>query len=298
VKAFSFSRKSLAIVLLVAVGVAKLPLEENLSNDLRAQHLQEPPIDIGTAESLGQMAAAASLGGLRSLAASIFYLVAYGAFEDTRWNDLDALMSVTTRLEPHNTVYWEEASWHMAYNAAGSFLRDTSLRPAIQRKLYREKVARGVDILQEGLRYLPNNPKLLLKLAMTYQDKVGEPPVPGQKNLPGEPSPTGDPRKAAETFLACYEHGGPDYAERFAGYQLTKLSDRASWEKAYEILKRYYDMGMKKKGTTIMECLPILEERLNIPQNQRAKAAENDELPRYKIKPTRPDAVGAGKGRK
>ena len=41
--------------------------------------------------------------------------------------------------------------------------------------------------------------------------------------------------------------------------------------KAYEILKRYYDMGMRKKGTTIMNDLPILEERLGIPPEKRCK---------------------------
>jgi hypothetical protein len=267
VKAFRLTRKSLAIVLLVAVGMVKLPFEERLSNDLRAQKLQEPPMDVNLVEGLGQMAAAAALGGLRSLVANISYLMAYGAFEEVRWNDLDGLMKLATRLDPHNTLYWEEASWHMAYNAASFYQRDEKLRPEVRRRLSKEYVERGLQDIEEGLRFLPDNPRLLLRLAMIYQDKLN------------------DPRRAAEAFFACYEHGGPDYAERMGAYQLTDLGDLESTKKAYEILKRYYDKGMRKKGTTIMEKLPILEERLHIPPSQRSKPMENDVLPQVQVKP-------------
>jgi len=283
VKAFLFSRKALAALLLLAVGVAKVPLEEKFSNDLRAQNLREAPMDLDMMEGLGQMAVAAGLGGLRSLVANIFYLSAYSAYEDLQWTDVDTLMKIATRLEPHNPSYWEEASWHMAYNAADYYLNNKSLRPALQATAYKDKVARGIEILQQGLHYLPNDPRLLMKLGQTYADRAGEPPVVRPQHGPLAPNTTtGDPRKAAEAFLACYEHGGPDYAERFAAYQMAKLSDRASWEKAYEILKRYYDKGMRAKNTTIMTLLPKLEELLNIPLDKRVVPLPHDVLPTYK----------------
>ena len=51
-----------------------------------------------------------------------------------------------------------------------------------------------------------------------------------------------------------------------------KLGDRASWEKAYEILKRYYDKGKPyNRMERILRELPVLEERLNIPVGNRIR---------------------------
>jgi hypothetical protein len=51
---------------------------------------------------------------------------------------------------------------------------------------------------------------------------------------------------------------------------MVKLSDRESWEKAYAILKRYYDRGQPyNKMERILRELPVLEKRLNIPEKDR-----------------------------
>lgn len=267
VKAFFLSRKTLALLLLVLVGLVRLPMEEKLSKELRAQQLLETPVGLDMMESLGQMGMAASLGGLRALVASVTYLMAYADFEDVDWEGVRRLMWITTRLEPHNRSYWEEAAWHMAYNAASYYQRDKNLRPAIRDKLMRDHVKMGKDILEEGLRFLPTNPSLWLRLGQLLQDKEF------------------DHRRAAEAYLECYENGGQkyQYAERMAAYEMVKLSDRPSWERAYEILKKYYDKGMRQKGTSIMRDLPILEERLNIPKDQRVKPLPQD-LPHYQPK--------------
>jgi tetratricopeptide (TPR) repeat protein len=255
------NRKLGAALLLAVAGVAKLPLEERFSADLRARHLLQETVGLDMRESLGQMGFAASLGGLRSLVASITYLQAYAAFEDTDWGKVDSLMTVTTRLQPRDATYWDEASWHQAYNAASSDLRNTKLRAAIRSKLFRDHVERGIEILQEGLRYLPNDPRLLAKLGMIYADRQQ------------------DHRKAADAFLKAYQNGGGAYFERRAAYELVKLNEPEADRKAYAILKRCYDQGMRLKGTTIMTDLSVLEDRLKIPQEQRAKA-EDREMPR------------------
>ena len=278
-KAILLSRKSLALLLLVLVGLVRLPMEEKLSEELREQQLLEAPVGLDMMESLGQMGMAASLGGLRALVASITYLVAYSAFEDVNWADVDFYMTVTTRLEPHNELYWEEAAWHMAYNAASYYQRDKTLRPAIREKLYRDHVQRGKDILEEGLQYLPQDPHLWLRMAQMLQDKDFDHP------------------RAAEAYLKAYEYGGKrlQYAERMAAYEMVKTDNRAAWERAYEILKHYYDMGMRKQGTSIMRDLPVLEERLSIPKEKRVKGLQDDVLPGYNPKAAIPKAPAAPK---
>lgn len=270
------NRKAAAVALLAVAGVAKLPLEERFSEELRAKGLLQSPVGTDLRESLGQMGFAASLGGLRSLVASITYLQAYSAFEDTDWGKVDSLMTVTTRLQPREASYWDEASWHQAYNAASSYMRNEKLRAALRSKLYRDHVERGVEILQEGLRFLPDHPKLLAKLGTIYADRQQE------------------HRKAAEAFLSAYRNGANGFYERRAAYELAKLNERDTDRRAYDILRRHYDQGMRMKGTTIMTVLPLLEERLNIPPEQRAKAQEHDEPPKApNLRPRFPQAPKA-----
>lgn len=252
-----------ALLLLCCAGMVKIPLEERLHEELVQRKLVDPPLDLDAGDQLGQMGFAASLGGLRSLVASITYLQAYSAFEDTDWGRVDSLMTLTTRLQPRDASYWDEASWHQAYNAASSYLRKQEMRAALRSKLYREHVERGVEILLEGLRFLPHQPKLWARLGMIYADRQQ------------------DYRKAADAFLKAYQAGANGYFERRAAYELFKLNEPEADRQSYDILKRYYDQGMRLKGTTIMIDLPALEERLGIPQDQRVKAEER-ELPRKK----------------
>lgn len=243
------SPRALGIILLLTFGIVKIPLEARLSADLKKQRILSSPPELNMRESLGQMGFAATLGGLRSLVASITYLQAYVSFERTDWGKVDSLMTLTTRLQPGETTYWDEAAWHMAYNAASNYRNNTNIRAALRDKLYRDHVQRGIDILNEGLQYLPNNPVLLGRLGTIYRDR--------QSNS----------RLAAEYLLKSYENGAKSYNERMAAYEMVKLNDRESWEKAYAILKRYFDQGMR--FSSILRDLPILEEKLNIPTEKR-----------------------------
>lgn len=244
------------LILLITLGAIKMPLEDALTTSLREQRLQVPPPDLGWQENFGQMTMS-TLGGLRNLVASITYLEAYTAWENVDWGRVDTLMTLTTRLQPTEPTYWDEASWHMAYNAASSYLRDKNLRFAIKHKLYRDHVQRGIAILNEGLQYNPNDPLLLQRLGEIYQTR--------------EP----DPRLAAMYFLEAHKNGARDFYERVAAYEMVKLSDRTSWEKAYAILKRYYDQGKPfNTMASILRDLPILEDKLNIPLKDRIRPAQ------------------------
>jgi hypothetical protein len=132
-----------AIILFLGLGIAKLPLEQHSTTTLRSAGALNAPTDLGLRENLGQMSFAASLGGLRSLVASITYLQAFAAFENVDWGKVDSLMTLTTRLQPNFSVYWDDAASRMGYDAASYFRYDES-RPTLYRnRLYREHVARG-----------------------------------------------------------------------------------------------------------------------------------------------------------
>ena len=252
------SRNFRAFLVLLLLGLLKLPVEERVVGDLRSQHLLQVPLDLDLRENISQMSFAASLGGLRSLVASVTYLQAYVAFEDVDWAKVDSLFTITTRLQPLEPTYWDEAAWHQAYNAASYYLRDPDMKKIMKDKLFRDQVQRGIDILNEGLRYLLNNPRLLVKLADIHKDRVG------------------DHRKAGEYYIEAAKHGAKDYFERFGAYEFVKTNDPELMWRAYEILKRNYDANKKSYDnerfrSTLMRDLPILEERLQIPAEKRIK---------------------------
>lgn len=242
-------RRLQALAIFLLFGAVKLPVEEAATAHLRAAKLLTKPISISLRENLGQASFAASLGGLRSLIATITYLRAYREWENINWGKVDSLFQITTRLQPRYFNYWDEASWHMAYNAASSYLYNEEIDPMVRGKLYEEHVKRGIDILKEGLLFLPDEPRLWNSLAEIYERRVH------------------DPKRAAECYLEVFRISHNDRYSRFAGYQFAQAPDRESWINGYELLKTAYNK--KQRTPSVIDQLKNLEDRLNIPLIQR-----------------------------
>jgi hypothetical protein len=242
-------RKLQAIAVLLVFGVVKLPLEERVTLHLRQQKMLQEPLRLGVGEDLGQAGLAASLGGLRGLAACMFQLRAHVEFTNVNWAKVDSLYKLVTRLQPRNFRYWEEASWHMAYNAASYYLYNQELKPALRGQLYHDHVMRGVAILEEGLKFLPDTPRLWQKLGETHWHR------------------TKDFKKAGDAYWNSFQQGGLGYTERFAGYAWAQSNDPESWRKGYALLKRLYDKGGPTPG--LIEYLKLLEQNLKLPAAQR-----------------------------
>jgi hypothetical protein len=246
-------RKLQAIAILLVFGALKLPLEQRVTHDLRAMKLVDEPLHLGVGEKMGQMGLAASLGGLRGLAASIFQLRAHVEFTHVNWAQVDKYYGLVTRLQPRIARYWEEASWHMAYNAASYYLYNEGLKPALRGQLYHDYVQRGIDILHEGLKFLPDSPRLWQKLGDLHWNR------------------SKDFKASGDAYWNSFEHGGLNFTERFAGYAYAQSNDPASWKKGYAILKELYD---EKKATPgLIEFLKMLEQKLHVPVMQRIRDA-------------------------
>ncbi len=241
-----------AVLVLLLLGVVKLPLEERLTKRLREERLLSPPLSLDVRESVGQMSFAAALGGLRSLVASIVSLEAYTAFENVDWAKVDSLYQLVTRLQPRASTYWEDASWHMAYNAASSYLYNQELTGPVRGRLYEEHVRRGIEILEEGLTFLPNSERLWARLGDIYKHRTKE------------------PQKAAEAYLKAFAHGGQAFLQRAAAYELAMMPDDDSQRRALELLKERYDAG--DRHPTLVKEVRRLEEKFNVPTMQRIPA--------------------------
>lgn len=242
-------RRLQALAVLLLLGFAKLPLEEYTTRTLRAAHLLTPPLDLGLRENFSQASFAAALGGLRSLIASITYLQAYEAWTNVNWGKVDSLFQLTTSLQPRYDNYWDEAAWHMAYNAASNYLNNQKLNSAVRGKLYHDHIQRGVDILQQGLKVLPNSSRLWNTLGEVYERRVI------------------DPTKAAECYLQVLRITGNKRYARLAGYQYAETQDPALWKQAYDLLMDSYRLN--QKTPTLIVKLKQLEKQLNIPADQR-----------------------------
>jgi hypothetical protein len=239
-----------ALALLVA-GAAKLPLEHRLAADRKQLHLHAPALDLTLREQIGQLAFVAALSGFRSVVADALFIQAHVAWERTEWSRVLLLFRQVTTLQPRGILFWDMAAWHMAWNASTAAMNDPRQpRLALRMKTQREYFDLGRDFLERGIKNNPDQPQLYEALARLYRDKYY------------------DHARAAEFFeKAADKPGAPSYARRFAAYELSYCENREG--EAYDRLLQLYSAGEKERLPTLIKRLKFLEEKLNIPLDQR-----------------------------
>jgi tetratricopeptide (TPR) repeat protein len=250
------TRLALVLAFLVAFGAVRLPLENRLSAEHRALHFQGVAFNLDLREQIGQLGFVAALSGFRSLVADVLFIQAHMAWEETEWGRVLLLFRQATTLQPRSVLFWDMAAWHMAWNASAAALQDQKQpRQALRIKAQREYFAIGKDLLERGIRNNPDKPQLYESLARLYQDKYK------------------DHAHASEYFAKAAElSGAPSYDKRFAAYELSYVEGREA--EAYAKLRRLYDMGPNERLPTLLARIRFLEEKLQIPLDQRIPAGE------------------------
>jgi len=183
--------------------------------------------------------------------ADFLFIQAHVAWERTEWGPVLLLFRQITALQPHVTLFWDMAAWHMAWNASAATMNDPSQRRlALRVKAQREYFAIGKDFLERGIRNNPDNPKLYESMARLYREKYD------------------DHARAGEFFRKAADcPGAPSYDKRFSAYELSYCQ---GWERqAYLQLRRLYDEGERERLPTLIKRLKYLEAKLNIPTDQR-----------------------------
>jgi hypothetical protein len=104
--------------LLLLFGLLRLPVERSLENTRRDANLHTVTLDISLRERIGQLSYAAALSGFRSVVAAFLWIEAHTAWEQTAWGRMAGLFESVTSLQPRSLIYWDLASWHMAWNAS------------------------------------------------------------------------------------------------------------------------------------------------------------------------------------
>jgi hypothetical protein len=165
------------------------------------------------------------------------------------------LFDAVTALQPHSLLYWDMASWHMAWNASAAALQDTSQpSEALRIRNQRQYFKLGRDYIERGIKNNPESFFLYRSLAILLRDKFE------------------DHCGAGEAFLKASQlPGAPSYILRFAGYELAKCPGHE--QRAYDLLKRVHDTEPEARKPALLTTLKELEKKLDVPESQRVNSA-------------------------
>lgn len=241
----------LGLAIILAFGVVRLPFEVRLEKDQRALHYHGAKLDLGLRQQLSQMGFVAALSGFRAVVATVLNVEAFTEWQRVEWGRLKLTYDTICALEPRNMQSWDMASWHMAYNASVA-ARENKAQPrvALRLKAEREYFQLGEDFLLRGIENNPDRALLFERLATIYRDKFK------------------DPEKASRYYEEADRR--PDamqYVHRFAVYELAKVPGRE--REAYARLKALYEKGEEERLPTLLRLLGEMEEKLDVPKNQR-----------------------------
>lgn len=253
---------------LLAFGVAKLHFEDRLTQDMVQHRLLQPPLKEGTSQRLGQTGAAAALGGMRSLIATVWNLRAFLHFENLEWIKLEQSYEVITTLQPQTIHYWETGAWHLHTNASVYYNENPDLSPFRQREMRKLYIQKGSALLEEGLLYNPDSWRLHSNLARIWSDRY---------KLP-------DLNRAVNHYsntLACDTL--PDYRrsmfERFRFYTMTRIPSRHA--ESLELGLVLYHQSPRNRTPSLVNYLFALQNELDLPEADRIP--DNELYPSKKL---------------
>ncbi|MFM7181007.1 MAG: hypothetical protein ACKO2G_06040 [Verrucomicrobiales bacterium] len=246
---------------LVVHGMLRWPLESARTKEWRAAHVLGPELNLDLREKLGQNAFVATLGGARSVVASIEHLRAYAAWEDRDWALVEQRFRLVQQLQPRVPDYWITGAWHMAYNASGYYRYDWKgprgeNNPAALERLrmdyWRQYIVKGQEMFADGMRNNPESWVLAENAALLHRDVY--------KIV--------DHVKAAEYYTrAAAIEGAPLRLQRFLGYELSFLPDRR--REALDLLTRLYQESAVNHVPTLLATLLDLQFEFGVPQAEQ-----------------------------
>lgn len=244
-------RYLLGTALVLAFGLVRWPFERSLARERLASSLDPVQLDLSLRERVSQNEFIAALGGFRSLVADVLWIDAQTDWERVEYGKMNLKFGTATTLVPHNTMFWDMAGWHMAYNASVAVMEDRNeSKLAIKKKRQHEYFELGKDYIERGIANNPQDRDLRIMLARIDSEKLG------------------DHLGAATAYSAAAACPHPfGYEKRMAAYELAKAPGHE--REAYERLRALYEMGPRERLPTLETDLRQLEDKLQIPMEQR-----------------------------
>ena len=150
----------LAALVLLAGGLARLPMEHAFSKELKAEELSGESLNLSLRDELGQSFFIAVLGGFRSLVASLIEVENLDAWQQQNWAKVDAAYALCTRLQPKEYHYWDFRAWMSAYNAFDHFKYQDLTRPGLKPWIRQNLIDHAIKVLKNGTKHLPDDYRL------------------------------------------------------------------------------------------------------------------------------------------
>lgn len=138
------------IIALLGFGMIRLPLQNHILEQEKAEGLLDNPVELSSSDYLEQQLAMVSLGGLRSLVAAVLSMEAFDCFLISDWANLERRYNQVTALAPHSDFYWDNGSWHLGNNASSSYLDNKRLSPMERREGFRKYIQKGRRFLEKA----------------------------------------------------------------------------------------------------------------------------------------------------
>lgn len=248
-------RKALIIALvLLGFGLALQPFDHALRKEMEQEGLLYPPLDLDTKEAIGQVSLAISLGGLRSLVASIMNLTVASDWEKQEWFEIEKKCRTIVVLQPKTRYYWQNAAWHLASNAWADYEDKPGLAEAQRRLRQRAFLDKGIEFLQHGVENNPQDSKLWFDLAYLYENPHRPP-----NDLPAS-------AKAYEGALAC--ENAHSMLTRRLFYVLARIPERQA--DAYRMSKDLLAHPDHSRVTSVRTQSWALQERFASAEDKKS----------------------------
>ncbi len=256
------------VCVLLIVGLIVSPLQRSAWGQVRSL---QPELNLKKVEgALGQGLVVGLLGGFRTIIADMVFIRANVYWEKKDREKTEALINLTTAIDPRPMFFWLNGSRIMAYDIPIWRIREAGgldeVPKSVQDQIYKEQAERGIDLIDSAGQYHPGDYRVPLEKAQIYNNKLK------------------DKEKAAEYFLKAYHaEDGPYYTARIYA-ELLRQMDRQ--QEAYDFYRELYrdlpDDDMRANKPVILERIRELEKELNTPAVQRLPAQTGERyLPGY-----------------
>ena len=244
---------SLVVIGSLVVSGATL---QRMAAPLETEYLARGALPPAGSASSPADAACAVLGGFRALAADVAWLRMYAAWERRELAATDALVRLSTRLDPRSAYFWQNGARILGHDLsvwrvdlAGGY---EGTPRVVQQRIHRDQGESAVALLDEAIAAHPGNASLWVDRAMMQLTRLED--VAG----------------AAESFRRAWEMpNAPYYAARMHGELLRRLGrhqDALDWLVA---LHPRLPPAESDGAAAVLDSIGRLEQQLGIPRERQ-----------------------------
>lgn len=255
--------KLIVTILLFAIGLALLPLENSMRHERLQMKYGGAHVTFQLREAIGQNLAIALLAGMRGIVADFLWIQGHGFWEKREWLRQYRNIEVVVTLQPQSVMFWDLGQWHMAWNIGYGAYSDPKNRTkaeAIKRE--REWHEKAREFLARGIENIPNRYDLYFTMGWLYFEKLS-------KDCDDPPCNDAFCTSAEYLGKAASFTNAPQFVPRLYARALEKCGDLSA---AYDEWKRlwYLNHATNEQAWSIIEReIRRLENYLQIPNEQR-----------------------------